>query len=64
MRRALFPLFVLSLLSTTPLWAQGNGPVGQGARAVALGNASATLGGDVWAVANNAAGLGTLTRPT
>jgi hypothetical protein len=31
---------------------------------VALGNASATLSGDVWAVANNAAGLGTLTRPT
>jgi hypothetical protein len=57
-------LFSLLLLGTTPLRAQGNGPAGHGARAVALGNASATLSGDVWAGANNAAGLGTLTRPT
>lgn len=64
MRRLIFFLFFLSLLSTTRLLAQGNGPVGQGARAVALGNASATLSGDMWAVANNAAGLGTLTKPT
>ena len=44
--------------------AQGNGPVVHGARAVALGGAAATLDGDVWAVANNAAGLGTITVPT
>ena len=44
------------------LRAQGNGPAAHGARAQALGNASATLG-DVWAVANNAAGLGSLTQP-
>ena len=53
------PLFFGSL----PLRAQGLGPAGHGGRAVALGNASATLGGEVWAVANNAAGLGSLTRP-
>jgi hypothetical protein len=46
------------------LLAQGNGPASHGARAQALGTASATLGGDVWAVANNAAGLGQLTQPT
>lgn len=46
------------------LWAQGNGPAGHGGRAQALGNASATLSGEVWAVANNPAGLGSLTRPT
>jgi hypothetical protein len=57
-------LFNLLLLGPTLLRAQGNGPAGHGARAVALGNAAATLSGDVWAVANNAAGLGTLTRPT
>ncbi len=57
-------LFSLLVLGTTPLRAQGNGPAGHGARAVALGNASATLSNEVWAVANNAAGLGTLTRPT
>ncbi|RZK61098.1 MAG: hypothetical protein EOO59_05900 [Hymenobacter sp.] len=64
MRLPLFSLLFSGLFSTTQLLAQGNGPAGQGARAVALGNASAPLGGDVWAVANNAAGLGTLTRPT
>lgn len=60
----LFLLLFLGLLASPPLRAQGNSPAGHGARAVALGNASATLGGEVWAVANNAAGLGTLTRPT
>lgn len=50
--------------SATRLLAQGNGPAGHGARALALGNASATFSGEVWAVANNAAGLGSLTRPT
>jgi hypothetical protein len=29
-----------------------------------LGNASATLNGEVWATANNAAGLGSITQPT
>lgn len=51
-------------MSATRLLAQGNGPAGHGARALALGNAAATFSGDVWAVANNAAGLGSLTRPT
>ena len=61
--RLLYLLF-LSLFSATHLLAQGNGPAGHGARAVALGNASATLSGESWAAANNAAGLGTLTQPT
>jgi hypothetical protein len=62
----LLQLFLFSLLAlgTTELRAQGNGPAGHGARAVALGSAAATLSNEVWAVANNAAGLGTLTRPT
>ncbi len=46
------------------LRAQGNGPAGHGGRAQALGNASVTLDGEVWAVANNPAGLGSLTHPT
>lgn len=54
----------LLLLAPTLLRAQGNGPAGQGGRAQALGNAAATLSGEVWAGANNAAGLGSLTRPT
>ena len=57
-------LFSLLLLAAPRLRAQGNGPAGHGARAVALGNASATLHNEVWAVANNPAGLSTLTRPT
>jgi len=56
--------FFFLFLSTTPLLAQGNGPAGHGGRAQALGNAAATLSGEVWAVANNAAGLASLTRPT
>ncbi len=46
--------------------AQGNGPVAHGARAQGLGQATAALDGDqgeVWAVANNAAALGSVTRP-
>lgn len=59
------PLLVfLPLLTPTLLLAQGNGPAGHGGRAQALGNASTTLSGEVWAVANNAAGLGSITRPT
>ncbi|MFD1871914.1 hypothetical protein [Hymenobacter bucti] len=61
--RQLF-LFGLLVLGAAPIRAQGNGPAGHGARATALGNASATLSNEVWAGANNAAGLGTLTRPT
>lgn len=59
------PALVL-LLATSPatLLAQGGGPAGHGGRAQALGNASVTLRGEVWAGANNAAGLGSLTRPT
>ena len=53
--------FGLTLLPLA-VHAQGNGPAGRGARAIALGNASSTLS-DVWAVANNAAGLGSLTQP-
>jgi hypothetical protein len=62
----LLQLFLFSLLAshTIQVWAQGNGPAGHGARAVALGNASTTLSNEVWAVTNNAAGLGTLTHPT
>ena len=56
-------LFGYFSLFTTPLLAQGNGPAGHGARALALGNASATLGGEVWAATNNAAGLGSITQP-
>lgn len=44
--------------------AQGIGPAPLGARAQALGGAATTLGGEVWAAANNPAGLGTLTQPT
>ncbi|WP_157530609.1 hypothetical protein [Hymenobacter norwichensis] len=47
------------LLLSFSTQAQGSGP---GARAAALGNASVTLS-DVWAVGNNAAGLGQVNRP-
>lgn len=63
MKKYLLTLFFPFCFLTTQLLAQGNGPAGHGARAVALGNASATLSGDIWAVTNNAAGLGSLTRP-
>jgi hypothetical protein len=66
MRLRLFKLFLFNLLAlyTSQLHAQGTGPAGHGARAVALGGAATTLANEVWAAANNAAGLGTLTRPT
>lgn len=59
-------LYLLIPLLALPAFvrAQGNGPAGHGGRAQALGNASATLSGEAWAAANNAAGLGSLTRPT
>lgn len=59
-----YSLLFGSLFSTGPLLAQGNGPTLHGARAQALGGAATTLSGEVWAAANNAAGLGTLTKPT
>ena len=52
------------LLSAGPAWAQGNGPGVRGARAAALGNASVAIGGDVWSMGNNVAGLGEVQRPT
>lgn len=56
-------LIVLTLFSAiSNVCAQGSGPGTRGARAAALGNASITLS-DVWAVGNNAAGLGQLSRP-
>lgn len=64
MAKYLLLLATLFLVIPTLLLAQGNGPAGHGGRAQALGNASATLSGEVWAVANNPAGLGSLTRPT
>ena len=64
-------LLTLALLEVLLGWgtgksalAQGNGPGVRGARAAALGNASAALDGEAWAVANNPAGLGSLSRPT
>jgi hypothetical protein len=50
------------LFITAATHAQGHGPGVRGGRAAALGNASVTLS-DVWAVGNNVAGLGQLTRP-
>jgi hypothetical protein len=64
MPKCLLLLASLILLTPALLRAQGNGPAGHGGRAQALGNASATLSGEVWAGGNNAAGLGSLTRPT
>jgi hypothetical protein len=64
MAKYLLLLSFCLLLAPARLLAQGNGPAGHGGRAQALGNASATLSGEVWAVANNAAGLASITRPT
>jgi hypothetical protein len=55
-------LFLFLLLNLSPAYAS-NGPGVRGARAAALGNASATLT-DVWAVGNNVAGLGQLAQPS
>jgi hypothetical protein len=43
---------------------QALGPGVHGARAAALSNASAALSGEVWAIGNNVAGLGSLNAPT
>ena len=59
--QTLLPLTVAALLlAIAPALAQGSGPTVRGARAAALGNASAALSGEVWAVGNNVAGLGTV----
>ncbi len=58
---------VLSLTALLPAGAaraQGNGPGVRGARAAALGNASVAIGGDVWSMGNNVAGLGEVRHPT
>lgn len=63
--RVLIYLFLVPYLGLPiRLAAQGNGPASHGAQAQALGGAATTLSSDVWAVANNAAGLGRLTQPT
>jgi len=64
MTKSLLALLCLLCGSARAGHAQDNGPAGHGGRAQALGNASATLAGEVWAAANNAAGLGSITRPT
>lgn len=53
-----------ALLSAGAARAQGSGPGVRGARAAALGNASVAIGGDVWSMGNNVAGLGEVQRPT
>lgn len=53
-----------ALLPTGAARAQGYGPGVRGARAAALGNASVAIGGDVWAMGNNVAGLGEVRQPT
>ena len=63
MQKLLRLLTLLLGAAPAPLLAQGLGPAGHGGRAQALGNASATLAGEVWAAANNPAGLASLTRP-
>ena len=64
MAKYLSLLALFFALAPTILRAQGGSPTGHGGRAQALGNTSTTLAGEVWAVANNPAGLGSLTRPT
>ncbi|MGI4822725.1 MAG: hypothetical protein ACRYFV_16060 [Janthinobacterium lividum] len=64
MKKYLLVLFLSFGFTPALLHAQGNGPAGHGARAIALGNAATTLTNEVWAIANNAAGLGGITHPT
>lgn len=64
MKKHLLVLFLSFGFTPALLHAQGNGSAGHGARAIALGNASTTLTNEVWATANNAAGLGSITQPT
>ena len=55
---------LIALLPAGAVRALGNGPGVRGARAAALGNASVAIGGDVWSMGNNVAGLGEVQRPT
>jgi hypothetical protein len=57
-------LGLVVLLPAGAARAQGYGPGVRGARAAALGNASVAIGGDVWSMGNNVAGLGEVQRPT
>lgn len=58
------PVFIISFLTLAfGARAQALGPGVHGARAAALSNASATLSGEVWALGNNVAGLGSLNTP-
>ena len=57
-----YPILSALLLTGFTTHAQGSGPGVRGARAAALGHAAVTLN-DVWAVGNNAAGLGQLSAP-
>jgi hypothetical protein len=63
LKRYLLVLFLSFGFTPAVVYAQGNGPAAHGARAVSLGNAATTLANEVWATANNAAGLGSITQP-
>ena len=60
--RQLYLIVVILFLVAISAYGQGNGPGTGGARAAGLANASVTLS-DVWAVGNNVAGLGQLSKP-
>ena len=57
----IYSFLSILLLTTLNAYSQGNGPGVRGARAAAMGYTTATQS-DVWAVGNNAAGLGQLTQ--
>lgn len=59
--RKIYSFLFLLLSFTFCAHAQGNGPGVRGARAAGMGYTTTTLS-DVWAVGNNAAGLGNLTQ--
>ncbi len=59
-----FGCALLGALAVRPAAAQGNGPGVRGARAAALSNASVALGGEVWSMGNNVAGLGEMQQRT
>lgn len=63
MQKSYIVVVALFFIVFLPVTYAGNGPGVRGARAAALGNASATLA-DVWALGNNVAGLGQLTQPS
>jgi hypothetical protein len=56
-------IFIACLTLSLGARAQGMGPGVRGARAAALSNASVALSGEVWALANNVAGLGSINAP-